>query len=148
MTSRSWVLTGLLEHLLTHLTPPRQPGHRGLGHAVAVHGEHSARVLGFLPRVERVYQIKTRPRHLGAWRGATLCERGFHDAQALIKRESGPAPACRDSTAHCSTVGSRQNRNVVCRVITDQRPTAHRHKPWPQDLWAPSISIDDHVTRN
>lgn len=27
------------------------------------------------------------------------------------------APACRDSTTACSTVGSRQNLNVVCRVI-------------------------------
>ena len=28
-----------------------------------------------------------------------------------------PAPACRDSTTACSTVGSRQNLNVVCRAI-------------------------------
>lgn len=27
------------------------------------------------------------------------------------------APACRDSITSCSTVGSRQNLNVVCRAI-------------------------------
>jgi hypothetical protein len=34
------------------------------------------------------------------------------------------APACRANTACCPTLGSRQNLNVVCRLITRSIPQA------------------------
>ena len=71
--------------------PPRQAGHHDLGFAVDVDGEHSARILRFLPRVKRVDQVKPGPRHLRVWVGLALSECGFHHPQALIERKPGRA---------------------------------------------------------
>src|ERR1700722_19525549 len=68
---------GFLEHLLTHLPPPRQPGHPRLGCAIGADGEHPTRILGFLPCVERVDQIKLTPRHHRVRVGLPLGECGF-----------------------------------------------------------------------
>ena len=78
-----------LEHLLTDRGPPRQAGHHGLGHAIAVDGEDATGVLGFLPAVERVDQIKARPRHRRVRIGLALRKGGFHHPQALIERKTG-----------------------------------------------------------
>jgi hypothetical protein len=80
---------GFLEHLLTHLAPPRQSGNHNPGFTRRVDGHHPARVLGLLPRVERVDQIKPRPRHLGVGVSFALGERGFHHRKAPVKREPG-----------------------------------------------------------
>ena len=78
---------GFLESLLAHLAAPYQAGHDGLDHAVAPDGEHPAGVGGLLPPVERVDQIKARPRHLDARVCLALGKRRFHRRQALIERE-------------------------------------------------------------
>ena len=106
-----------LEHLLTHLSAPRQARHCGIDDALTADGEYPARSFGLLPRVERVDQIEPRPRN-------SVSESVLRRVSAVftIRRHwlnaNRDAPACRDSTSCCSTVGSRQNRNVVCRHIT------------------------------
>jgi hypothetical protein len=59
------------------------------------------------------------------------------------------APACRASSSFCSTVGSRQNWNVVCRDITDELCIAHRQTSAARcEVPDQVISVDSRVTRN
>src|SRR5271163_355393 len=78
---------GFFEHLLTHLVPPRQPGHHGLGDTAGLDSEDPAGVRGFLPRVERVDQIEPGPRNLHIRARISLFESSFDQAQALIERK-------------------------------------------------------------
>src|SRR5665647_1159317 len=55
---------GLLEHLLDHLPAPGQARHHHINVTVGVDDEPAARGLGLLPRVERVDEVETGPRHL------------------------------------------------------------------------------------
>ena len=82
---------GFLEHLLAHLRAPGQAGHHDLGFAGRVDGHHPAGVLGFLPRVKPIDQVKPAPRDLHSWIGLALGECGFHHLQALIETKPGRA---------------------------------------------------------
>jgi hypothetical protein len=69
---------GFLEHLLTHFIPPRQASHDRLDSALGVDCEEPAGILGFLPGVELVDQIKPRPRDIDCAVCLAVRERGFH----------------------------------------------------------------------
>nr|WP_273735778.1 hypothetical protein [Mycolicibacterium septicum] len=83
--------SGLLEDLLTHLIPPRQPSNFHLSYARLVDGENAARIPRSLPSVKRINQIKTRPRRISRRVRAAFGKRGFHHRQTLI--ESKPRRA-------------------------------------------------------
>jgi len=80
---------GFFEHLLTHLRPPRQPGHPDRGDAAGVDGDDPAGGLGCLPRVERVDQIEPRPRRLHIRVDLAVGERVLDNPQALVEPEPG-----------------------------------------------------------
>ena len=82
---------GFFEHLLAYLGPPRQPGHHHLGDPIGVHGQHPARVLGFLPHVEPVDQIKPRPRHVDTWI-ARFAEERDENGRRLVVRNGRHEP--------------------------------------------------------
>jgi hypothetical protein len=44
-------------------------------------------VLGFLPGIERIDQIKPGPRHVDVWMAAPLEQGGFDHPQTLVERE-------------------------------------------------------------
>ena len=71
---------GFLEHLLAHFGPPRQAVHPQFGDTIGVDTEDSAGRLGLLPHVERVDQIKPRPRHPGIRTGLALSELDLDDS--------------------------------------------------------------------
>ena len=71
---------GFLEHLLAHFGPPRQAVHPDFGDTIGVDTEDSAGRLGLLPHVERVDQIKPRPRHPGIRIGLALSELDLDDS--------------------------------------------------------------------
>jgi hypothetical protein len=115
--------SGFLEHLLTHLTPPGQSGHQYLGVAVGIDGEHPPGVLGLLPRVERVDQVKPRPRHLNTGIGLASSERGFHEPKTLVERE----PRCPGMPRQHFVLLDRGVQTVAeCGVPTHHRSASHR----------------------
>ena len=103
-------------------TPSRSPPSR---QHLGVNGEQPAGGLGFLPRVEGVDQIKPRPRQLDTGVGLASVRAIFTIRRHWLNANRD-APACRANTSCCSTVGSRQKRNVVCRDVTDHGCTGHR----------------------
>ena len=78
-----------LEDLLAHLRAPRQAGHLHLGRPGAVNHEQPSRVLGLLPRVERVDQVEPGPGHLHAGISLFGGERVLDQPQARVAREPG-----------------------------------------------------------
>ena len=98
---------------------------------------HPAGVLGFLPPVERL--IRSNPVHGTSTLGSVLqsVSTVFTIARHSLNANRA-APACRASTSCCSTVGSRQKRNVVCRVIAASIPQ-------PTDNHWPAVEVSDRV---
>ncbi len=78
---------GFLEYLLAHLGTPGQTRHHRIGGALSVDSEDPAGVLGFLPGVERVDQIKPGPRHIYSRICPAVGERGLHHPKALVERK-------------------------------------------------------------
>ena len=140
--------SGFLEHLLTHLTPPRQAGHHDVGHAAGVDSEDAASGLGPLPRVKRIDQIKPHPRHLDTRIGFAVGERGFHRPQALIERE----PRRPGMPGQQLVLLDRGVHTVAECGVPVHHPSASHNPPTEVlasgDVSDPSITIDSHVTRN
>ena len=116
------------EHLLTYLTAPRQAGNHDLGCARRVDSHHAARVFRFLPRVERVDQIKPGPRHLCVRVPIVLSESGSHHPQTLIERKSGRAPT---PGQHLALLDGRveAEREPSAPTHLAEHPTTHRQQP-------------------
>ena len=120
------VYSGFLEYLLAHPGTPGQTRHHRVDGALGVHREDPAGVLGFLPPVERVDQIKPGPRHIDGGVGFTLVESGFHHLQALIEREPRRAGM---PGQHLVLLDGRVEAEAECGVpahLTGEHPSPHR----------------------